>query len=336
MTGLAAAASSIERDLTGFKLRFPWVSADLQTLRNTLVKPRLDLSPWPCEPITLRFPDNGDETQCFVHAPQGNEALKGQTVALLHGLGGDASGTAIAYLARHLLSNGYRVVRVNLRAAPMVYHLASGIGHAGKSEDLAAILKGLDAALGTQRWIAIGISLGGNMLARALGDGSFTDIDMGAAMTICAPLDMKAASDRILAPRNRVYARYLLRDLQNAVLKTGMAQDWKLRARSAQTVYEFDDRVTAPYHGFGTAERYYAAASGGPHLEGVTVPTLVLHAADDPWIPSESYASFEPTRASKAQMVIVPKGGHVGFHDAGDDNPAYCRAALKWFTAVAN
>ncbi|MEM7568765.1 MAG: alpha/beta fold hydrolase [Pseudomonadota bacterium] len=334
MTRHSDAIASIAKDFAQKKQRLPWVGADLQTLRNTLLRPNVDLGPWPAKTITVGFGEGPDTTLCFVHEPSPAADATDETVALIHGLGGDASGTGIAYLTRAFLEAGYPVVRLNLRAAPMVYALSSGIAHAGKSEDLAAILSGLDAALGQRTWLPIGISLGGNLLARALGDGGLADISIKAAMTICAPLDMKAASDRILAPRNAVYARHLLRDLQNAVLKTGMDAHWKDQARQSRSVYDFDDRVTGPYHGFGDAERYYAFASAGPHLPSISIPTLVLHAADDPWIPCESYAPFRPKPGDKAQMLIVPRGGHVGFHFQGEPRPGYCSAALTWFGAA--
>lgn len=335
MTSYQNLAAAIGRELADNGYRFPWLNADLQTLRNTLTAPTIDLSPWPSKTIGVHFHDGGDETLCFVHEPRHQKQATNH-VALIHGLGGDASGIAIGYLAATFLKAGYRVTRVNLRAAPMVYHLASGIGHAGKSDDLKAILAGLDAALGPQRWLPIGISLGGNMLARALGDTALADLDIAAAMTICAPLDMKAASDRILAPRNTVYARHLLRDLQSAVTKTGMDERWKTQAVKARTVYDFDDRITGPYHGFGDAETYYAEASAGPLLSHITVPTLILHAQDDPWIPAKSYEPFQQNGDSAAQILIVPKGGHVGFHYSGRAWPAYCDAALQWFREAAN
>ncbi|MEO0412163.1 MAG: alpha/beta fold hydrolase [Pseudomonadota bacterium] len=328
-------AATIGSEFAGRRYRFPWLSADLQTLRNTLAPPAIDLSDWPSKEIRVRFDDSEDETFCFTHVPD-TQTPATNHVALIHGLGGDASGNAIGYLAATFLKAGYHVTRINLRAAPMVYHLASGISHAGKSEDLKAILTGLDKVLGPQRWLPLGISLGGNMLARALGDGALADLDVAAAMTICAPLDMKAACDRILAPRNTIYARYLLRDLQSAVTNTGMGEQWRTEAVNARSVYEFDDRVTGPYHGFGDAETYYARASAGPFLSQIEVPTLILHAQDDPWIPHESYEPFQPTAQSSAQMLIVPKGGHVGFHYKGLETPAYCGAALKWFREAAS
>lgn len=325
----------IYADLLKARMRLPWITPDLQTLRNTLRKPSVDLDDWTVRDLRLGFHD-GDETQCYVHQPSRYDRQQRGHVLLIHGLGGDANGAAIRYLTHSLLTAGFRVARINLRAAPMVYHLASGISHAGKTEDLRDILRGLDAALGPQQWFPLGISLGGNMLAKALGDGALDAFDIGAAMTICAPLDMQAASDRILARRNVIYERYLLRDLKAAVSRTGMSSAWKNAAINAQNVFDFDDKVTGPYHGFGDARTYYSQASAGPYLERIKVPTLLLTAQDDPWIPAESYHPFETPRDAPAQMLFTRYGGHVGFHFKDAQAPAYCDAAVQWFMAATN
>jgi len=326
--------SDLRGDLLDGRARFPWVAGDLQTLRNTLLRPRVHLSQWAAQTLSIRFSD-GDETLCFHHLPSDSVPRKGMCIAIVHGLGGDAEGSAIRYLTEALLGAGYSVARVNLRGAPMVYHLARSISHAGKSDDLQDLLTGLETALGTQRWGLIGISLGGNLTAKALGDGGLSGFDISAAMTICAPVDMQAASDRILEPRNWVYEKYLLRDLKNAVLRTQMEAPWKARAREAQTVYQFDDLVTGPFHGFESAAHYYASVSAGPVLCRLKTPTLLLTAEDDPWIPAQSYAPYACAPEAAAQMLITPRGGHVGFHFKGSAQPAYCDAAVRWFNAYA-
>lgn len=332
--GRRAVFESLHADFLAARMRLPWVSPDLQTLRNTLRSPKIDLSQWPATEQMIAFRD-GDDTLCYLHSTP-SAARSDERVLLVHGLGGDASGAAVHYLTRALLKAGLNVARINLRAAPMVFHLASGISHAGKTEDLADIMRGLEAAIGPQKWFALGISLGGNMLAKALGDGALAAFDIAAAMTICAPLDMQAASDTILKRRNAVYQRYLLRDLKTAVLETGMEERWKEAAASAGNVFEFDDKVTGPFHGFGDAPTYYAQSSAGPYLPKIAVPTLLLTAQDDPWIPASSYRRYPCPPDASAQTIIAHHGGHVGFHFKGSAVPAYCQAATRWFTAAAS
>lgn len=315
--------------------RLPWLGRHLQTLRNTLLRPKVDLSMWPERAIDIAFED-GDHTRCFYHEPFAKTFKRQGCALLIHGLGGDANGTAIAYLARALLEAGWPVVRVNLRAAPMVSDIASGIAHAGKTDDLRDIFRGLEETLGRQAWFAVGISLGGNNLAKALGDHALTSFDVRAAMTVCAPIDMAQASQRILEPKNKLYERHLLASLKKAVTQSGMSQKWKDAARTAKTVYDFDDRVTGPFHGFGNADTYYARSSAGPYLKAITVPTLLLAAQDDPWIPIEGYSQFEGPPDAPAQILRTRKGGHVGFHFRGSAAPAYCAAAVAWFTAAAS
>lgn len=331
----ALAHTKLHADFLKARSRFPWITADLQTLRNTLLSPTVELLGPPAQEHRIAFKD-GDETLCYVHTPpQGLQRQDGMAL-LVHGLGGDASGTMIAYLTRALLQAGIAVTRVNLRAAPMVFHLARGFSHAGKSEDLRDIMDGLETALGPQAWHLLGISLGGNLTAKALGDGALEGLSISSAMTVCAPLDMQAASDCILKPRNKVYERHLLRQLKQAALKTGLEKRFKDAARAAASVFEFDDKVTAPFHGFGDAKTYYAQSSAGPHLKAITVPTLLLTAEDDPWIPAASYTPFEGTMSPSVRMIRARRGGHVGFHFKGSKTPAYCNAAVRWFMASAS
>jgi len=331
---VADIAAALRADFADVRPRFPWYGADLQTLRNTLLRPSVDLLAYAQQRLTLRFRD-GDETLAYAHSalqPTQNKPC----ILIVHGLGGDARGSAVKLLAATLLASGFGVVRINLRGAPEVYHLASGISHAGKTDDLYDILSDLEAHLGKLRWGLLGISLGGNLVAKALGDGALADFDVAAAMTLCAPIDMQAASDRILAPRNWLYEKYLLRDLKNAVLRIGMADHWKTKARSAKTVFQFDDQVTGPFHGYDSAAHYYRSVSAGPVIDQISVPTLLLAAANDPWIPAESFAQYRKVQDANAQIVLTPHGGHVGYHFMSDQTPAYCGAALRWFTAMTS
>ena len=126
----------------------------------------------------------------------------------------------------------------------------------------------------------------------------------------------------------------VLRNMKRESLQ-GPAQvspEERRRTLQARTVYEFDDVFIAPRNGFGTADTYYAICSGRQFLPAIAVPTLVIHAQDDPWIPAEPYLTF-PWRSNRKLTALIPdSGGHVGFHDTGGP-PAWHDRCLARFLA---
>ncbi len=289
-----------------FVPRFPWLTGDLQTLRNTLVRPRIDLSSWPAQALRLDLSD-GEALLATVQLPgSGAERLP---LVLLHGLTGCDDSIYLRASARHFLSAGHPVVRLNLRGAGPGRALARQHYHAGRSEDLRRALAGLasqipELASGVG---LMGYSLGGNMLLKLLGEGDLP-VPVRAACSVSAPIDLKAAQVRMMEPRNALYHRYIL-----GRMKAESLADPALLAE-VRSVWEFDDCVVAPANGFAGAEDYYARCAAKRFWRAIAVPTLVLAALDDPWIPGECYLA-EPWRENPALTVLTPRhGGHVGFH----------------------
>ena len=129
-----------------------------------------------------------------------------------------------------------------------------------------------------------------------------------AAAVVSAPLDLAAASRRMLERRNRVYHWHLLRWMQAESLGGGAALtvDEQHRISGARTILEFDDRFVAPRNGYADAAEYYAENSSARFIAAVRVPTLVIHALDDPWIPSAAYRAFHVGRQSEPDAVCYP------------------------------
>ncbi|SMF44063.1 hypothetical protein SAMN06265365_103345 [Tistlia consotensis] len=319
-------------DAAAFVPRAPWWGGDLQTLRNLLAGIRPDLSPWPAERIFVRLPD-GDRLPVLLH--QGEGAGR-PTVVVIHGLTGCEDSTYVKATARWFLVRGWPVLRVNLRGAGPAGPLCRlGAYHAGRSEDLRAlfaVLRWQRPELVARGVLPVGFSLGGNMLLKFLAENDFP-VAVLAAAAVSAPLDLAAAQACLMLPRNAAYQRYILhhmrRELQASAQEAPAAV--RRRALAAGTVRAFDELWTAPRSGFADAEAYYRACSAGPLLPEIRVPTLAIHAADDPWIPIEAYRAVDWAGNPALTPLLPASGGHVGFHAADRPEPWHDRMIEAFF-----
>jgi predicted alpha/beta-fold hydrolase len=296
--------------LPPFRPQLPWLGGDLQTLRNLLRPPVTTLSP--ATELALQLGD-GDALIGHLH-----EAAGGPLILLIHGLSGSAASDHVMVSARHLLTQGYPVLRLDLRGAGASQRVSGGRYHAGRSQDLAAALRALPASLKAHGLLLVGYSLGGNMIIKYLGEGE-VDAAIVGAVAISAPFDLGVASRRIQHSRNWFYHRHLLRAIKaEALAPSAVLTDAQRRAiRQSRSIFEFDEFFVAPSNGFAGAEDYYLCCSARHYINGVKVPTLVLHALDDPWIPRAAYDGVDWTSLPAVRLVLTPSGGHVGFHAAG-------------------
>ena len=165
---------------------------------------------------------------------------------------------------------------------------------------------------------AIGYSLGGNVLLKLLGEeGEGARRWVEAAAAISVPYDLAAGADHLArSAMGRFYRRRFVRSLQRkleakrALLAGAVDLDRALRAR---TFREFDDAATAPLHGFADAAEYYRLSSSARYLEAIRIPTLLVHAEDDPFLPLHALPREAMARNPYLVPVITPGGGHVGF-----------------------
>ena len=303
----------------GFRSRLPWLGGDLQTVRNLLLRVDPDLTPWPGERLLLPMKD-GDRLWAALHRPL---QARGRPLAvLIHGLSGSQESIHVRATARHLLERGFPVARLNLRGAGPSVATCQGLYHAAATGDLIEALDALPKALVQDGVVAAGYSLGGNLLLRTLGElGGMARLC--AAVAVSAPIDVAATSARFHRPRNRLYMRWLLGELKKEARMPGRVLSEEERAviDAVGTIYDLDDRFVAPRHGFSGAPEYYARASSLPLLPAIAVPTLVIHALDDPWIAPEAYRGFDWSKAPALHPLITRRGGHVGFHGRGHGAP---------------
>jgi len=320
-----------QADLPPFRPRAPWWGPDLQTLRNALRRDQKDESVG--ERMLLPLGDGG-ALAARLDRP---ELESGRPlVVAVHGLGGSEASFYMVSTARHLAAQGFPVLRLNLRGAGPSGATSSGHYHAGKTEDFAAALDALPRPLARNGLLLLGFSLGGNMLLKFLGERP-RQPNIVAAATVSAPIDLAATARRMLAPRNRVYHRYVLRAIKREVLGSGVAlapEDRRI-VRRARTVIELDDKFIAPRNGFADAWDYYERNSAADRLPAIRHRTLVIHAFDDPWIPAEPYRRIDWDANPAVSAVLTRSGGHLGFHGNDSRVPWHDRVVAAFFATVS-
>ena len=236
----------------------------------------------------------------------------GPLLALFHGLEGGSSSHYARKLAARALARGWRCVVPHFRGCSGAINRLPRAYHSGDTEELDWILRRL------RPQYAVGVSLGGNVLLKWLGEqGADAAQLLRRAAAVSAPLDL-AASGRALdrGVNRRLYTRVFLTTLKAKVFAKialrRVALDERRLAR-VRTLHEFDGLFTAPMHGFRDADDYWARASSAPWLERIRVPTLLLNARNDPFLPAAALEAAARDAAPAVQREFPATGGHAGF-----------------------
>jgi predicted alpha/beta-fold hydrolase len=320
---MADAALSFPR----FRSRLPWWGRDLQTLRNYIVSIESSLAPFPAERVEFPTTD-GDRLLASLHRP--TEDLGRPLVVLIHGLTGSEDSAYIRASALYLLDLGYPVLRLNLRGAGPSKGVCRSRYHAGRSDDLRQVLGQMDGRLAGKGLLLVGYSLGGNLLLKYLGEAGRRAIVRG-AVSISAPIDLDAARRTIMRRRNRLYHRHIVSGLKLESESLELTAAQRRTLAEVETVFDFDDRILAPLMGFADALDYYHRSMALPLLPEIRVPTLVIHARNDPWIPFRSYRDFDWASNPRLIPLLPATGGHVGFHGRGSRVPWHDRSMALFF-----
>ena len=238
-------------------------------------------------------------------------------IMLLHGLEGSARRPYALEAYRHLAERGIRAVGMNYRSCSGEMNRTARLYHAGETDDVAVAHDWLDQRFPGVPKGMIGVSLGGNVLLKYLGERrEELGIRLRAAVAISPPFDLAMGSDSVHESSARRYLPGFLRSLKAKVRARESLLSGRIdvaRTLAAETMREFDDACTAPLFGFADADDYYARCSSRRFLAGVRTPTLVLRAEDDPIIPAADipYDLFALNPALTSG--ITQRGGHVGW-----------------------
>jgi hypothetical protein len=237
-------------------------------------------------------------------------------VVLFHGLEGNSSSQYAHALMARLGEIGWRGVVVHFRGCSGEANRLPRAYHSGDSAEVDWILKRLSSGNRGAPVYATGVSLGGNALLKWLGEQGHAarEVIAGAA-AVSAPLDLMAAGDALGRGFNLVYTRAFLRTLKRKSIAKLIPHPTLYDAalvRAARTLRAFDDVVTAPLHGFRNTDDYWTRASSKPWLARIEVPTLLVNARNDPFLPETAL----PTGSEVSPFVTLDyprEGGHVGF-----------------------
>jgi uncharacterized protein len=310
--------SDFAADFPRFVPRAPWWGGDLQTLRNSLIRKRDRVSGYRSERVCLSLSDgSGDRLVATVNVPDSAPRQR-PLVILVHGVTGSELSPYVTSTAAYCLTLGFPVVRINLRGAGPSRPLCRFQYHAGQTEDLRDAIAALPTELTSGGIVGVGYSLGANLLLKFLGERGRA-APLLAAVAVSAPLDLVATAERLKQRRNFIYHRSLLNHMRSETLAAGSALSVgeRLAVKAARTLWQFDNDFTAPRNGYAGAGDYYTRNSCGNFLDRIAVPTLMIHAFDDPITPAAPYGSYEWHRNRKLVPLLTRYGGHVGFAGRG-------------------
>lgn len=286
-------------------------NAHLQTILPRMIRRQAQF-----EPLTERIltPDDDFLDLVWTDTPSQHPAQT-PVMILFHGLEGSFRSPYAHSLLFAARQQGWLGVMMHFRGCSGEVNRQPRSYHSGETSDATFFIRHLRERFPRNPLLAVGVSLGGNMLVNYLAETGEAS-ELTAAQVISPPLDLAACSDRIQQGFSRVYQRYLLGSMKKNVLKKMAALPEVLPFQSEQitalrSLRQFDDAVTAPLHGFSNAEDYYQRCSGLGKLSQVKTPLRVIHAADDPFM-TEAVIPRQPLPAH-IDYHLTRHGGHVGF-----------------------
>ena len=262
----------------------------------------------------LSTPD-GDRILLDIALAENNGRSKDVAI-LSHGLEGDSRRKYILGMGRAFLKRGVDVVARNFRCCGGEMNALPGMYHSGQTEDIQTVVN-FCLKRGYKRIFLLGFSMGGNQVLKYLGEPEGRlPVQIAGAVVFSVPCDLTGCAKTLDMPSNRVYMEYFLRSLRVKIREKNRLYPelYPLQGLDdMKTFAEFDNRYTAPVHGFTSAADYWEKASSLPFLHKITVPTLLVNAKNDPFL-SESCFPVALAKSHEHLFFEMPgQGGHVGF-----------------------
>ncbi len=267
------------------------------------------------------------------------------TLVLWHGMEGSTESIYMLAIAQKSFRAGFNVVRVNLRNCGGTEHLTPTLYHGGLSEDLRAVVSELINQDGLRQLVMVGYSLGGNLVLKLAGE--YAGEPPPEILGICAvspSVDLSASARAIDRRSNWIYHQDFLRRLRKRIhLKKRLYPDLYdvSKLKSVRTIRDFDESFTAVAHGFKGADDYYEKSSSIRFMDRIRIPTLIIHAKDDPFIPFSPLKNPAVTENPYILFIATERGGHVAFVAAESDGEdrfwaenravEFCRLASEVF-----
>lgn len=244
-------------------------------------------------------------------------ARSNSCAVICHGLEGSSRSSYVQGMAQALFAKGVDVLAWNFRGCGGTPNKTLRFYHSGATDDLHVILSHVQSLQQYDHVYLVGFSLGGNMMLKYLGENVYPIPPIvRRVVAFSVPCDLAACSAELARPQNTIYMRRFLRHLRAKIrakmrLMPGVINDDGYN--TIRTFQDFDDRYTAPLHGFRDANHYWSVCSCKQYLPSIRIPTLLVNAADDPFLAPSAYP-IEEARSSLSFFLDVPHyGGHCGF-----------------------
>jgi uncharacterized protein len=290
-------------------------------------------------PTQIRYFQTDQDTQVLAHCSHHSREQEGTRPAgvllIVHGLTGSSTSAYILRLTLRALQAGFDVVRLNIRNCGGTEHLCSTLYHSGLTSDLRVVAEQMQ----DHPLYLVGFSMGGNIVLKLAGEwGQHFPSHIRAICAVSIPLDLAACARRLGQRQNHFYELRFLRELRQTVRRKQILQPAKYslaRFARVRSIVDFDEAYTAPCFGFRNAQDYYEHSSAKSFLSSIRIPTLMLQAQDDPFIPFEIFGKLPFDKNPNLNLSAPLHGGHTGF--LSSQRPRFWDAEqiLKFCTLVS-
>ncbi len=303
-------------------IKYIFLNAHIQTLFATFY--RVEDTPLDHERFTL---SDGDFVDCLWYERVLEEGSHKPIVVLLHGLAGSVESPYIKRAMRELGSMGFSVVLMHFRGCYKEPNLLARSYHSGEIGDVKEFISYLKDKY-RSKLFGVGFSIGGNVLLKFMSHSDSRELLSG-AVAVSAPMDLTLCANKIEQGFSRLYQQHLLKPLKRQLkykckkfdLKGLIGLDSK-EIDAISSFWEFDNRYTAPIHGFKDAKEYYQLCSSKGDLKDIVKPTLIIHAKDDPFTGAGVIPKIDEV-STFVTLDIKEHGGHLGFVDGSFFKPDF-------------
>jgi hypothetical protein len=274
-------------------------------------------------PAVPRYFDVEPGTRVLAHCHWQADPPARPTLVVLHGLEGSSHAHYMRGVADKACRRGFNVVRLNQRNCGGTEHLSPGLYHSGLTGDVRAVITELAAADRLPSIILCGYSLGGNLALKLGGEfGAQPPAWLRAICAVSPTLDLAACMDLLERPANRLYEWNFMLGLLARIRRKARLFPGRYDVRGlwrVRSIRAFDDRFTAPLNGYAGADDYYHRAASMRFVDRIRVPTLIISAEDDPFIPSAPLRDPAVAGNPHITVAVTRYGGHCGFVEAARD-----------------
>jgi predicted alpha/beta-fold hydrolase len=268
-------------------------------------------------PPQPRYFDVAPGTRVLAHCHWQKRPWDHPTILLLHGLESSSDAHYVRGLSNKAFAAGFNAVRLNQRNCGATERLTDSLYHSGLTQDPLAVMRELIEVDGLRSIAVAGYSLGGNLALKLAGDfGATPPNELQAVSAVSPTMDLAACVEALEAPQNQIYQRHFVRNLKKRMRRKARAFPGRFSLDAlggVRTIREFDEAYTAPFHGFRGASDYYHRASAMRVIEHINIPTLIISAENDPFVPPAPFRVPAVTGNEHIQVRLTKEGGHCGF-----------------------